>query len=465
MGRTQAMRRAIVAGIVLAALGVAGALAYQAAARDREYRRLVIQGDRALAEGQTFVAIEAFSGAIVLRPDSMLAFLRRGEAYRRRGDFASALHDLRNASRLDPAAPRPLEQLGDVNAALRRYERAVESYEAYLRLDDRSPGVLYKLALASRSAGNHARAIAALSQAVKLNERFAEAHYLLGICLRERGQVDEAVGALNRAVGLSPALIPAREELADLHALRGRRRAEIEQLEALAALDPGRAERLIAVGLAYSRANSPELAIMALGRAAERFPEQPAVYAAIGRVWLRTAEERSDRAALRKALEALGPIASEPGASSEVLTLYGRALSLSGAIDKAERVLQHAASRLPVEVSAFPALAAVAQRAGHLAVARDALVRQDALSDDEGARQGRAVQIADLCMRLDEPAEAARWFQRASDLAEADPRLLGRLADAQHRAGQSDRARATLDLAIERAPEDPSLRILARRIH
>ena len=54
----------------------------------------------------------------------MLAFLRRGEAYRRRGDLTSALRDLRNASRLDPAATHPLEQLGDVNDALRRYKRA-----------------------------------------------------------------------------------------------------------------------------------------------------------------------------------------------------------------------------------------------------------------------------------------------------------------------------------------------------
>ena len=243
------MRRAILGGIVLAALGVAGALAYQGVTEDREYRRLIIQGDEALGQSQTFVAIEAFSGAIALRPDSMLAYLRRGEAYRRRGDLTSALHDLRNASRLDPGATHPLEQLGDVNYALRRYERATESYEAYLRLNDRSPSVLYKLALASRNAGNLPRAVAALRQAVQLNERFAEAYYLLGVCLRQRRRIDEAFVAQGHAVDLSPALIPAREELADLHALSGRRREEIEQLEALAALDPGRSERLIAVGL------------------------------------------------------------------------------------------------------------------------------------------------------------------------------------------------------------------------
>ncbi len=459
------MKRAIFGSVVLAALAVAGALAYQAAAQDREYRRLVLQGDEALGQGQTFVAIEAFSGAIALRPDSMLAFLRRGEAYRRRGDLTAALRDLRNASRLDPGATHPLEQLGDVNYALRRYTRAAESYEAYLRLDDRSPSVLYKLALALRNDGNLPRAIAALGQAIKLSDRFAEAHYLLGVCLREAHRTDEALAALTRAVTLSPALIPAREELADLHALRGRRREEIEQLEALAALDPGRAERLIAVGLAYSRANSPDQAVMALGRAAERFPEQPAVYTALGRVWLRAAEERGDRAALRKALEALEPVATQPAASSDVLTLYGRALSLKGEAEKAEQVLQQASNRLPAEPAAFLALASVAQRLGHIAEARDALIRYGALSDDDRDREGRAVQIGDLSLRLNDPDTAVHWFQRAADAADGDPALLGRLADAQFRAGQPGAARATLSRAIEKDPQSAFLRNLARRIN
>jgi tetratricopeptide (TPR) repeat protein len=458
------MRRAIIAGIVLAALGVAGGQAYQAVSQDRQYRRLIAQGDLALQEGQTFAAIEAFSGAIALRPGSMVAFLRRGEAYRQRGELSPALHDLSNASRLDPTATQPLEQLGDVNVALARYERASENYEAALKLDDRSPTVLYKLALASRNQGRFPRAIATLRQAVGLNERFAEAYYLLGVCLRQTGRESEALDALGRAVELSPALIPAREELADLQAAAGRHREEIEQLEALAALDRGKSERLVAVGLAYSRWNRPDLAINALGRAAERYPEQPAVYAAIGRVWLKAAEERGDRAALRKALEALEPVAGEPGATSAVLVLYGRALALSGNLERAERVLLDAASRLPVDPSAFPSLAAVAQRAGHLARARDALVHADALSDEDAAKAGLAKQVGDLSTRMKDYAGAVIWYERATRLPGADALLTGRLADAQFLSGDTTSARLTLTRALQQDPDNPTLLALARRI-
>ena len=60
------MKRALLVGTVVAALAVALALAWNTASRDRQYGRLILAGDSALASGQTFLAIESFSGAIAL---------------------------------------------------------------------------------------------------------------------------------------------------------------------------------------------------------------------------------------------------------------------------------------------------------------------------------------------------------------------------------------------------------------
>ena len=84
-------RTAIIALLVSA--GLLGVLAWQAVARQRDYSRLIAGGDRALARDETFLAVEAYSGAVTLRPDSMLAYLRRGETYRRRGEIGEALRD------------------------------------------------------------------------------------------------------------------------------------------------------------------------------------------------------------------------------------------------------------------------------------------------------------------------------------------------------------------------------------
>jgi tetratricopeptide (TPR) repeat protein len=141
------MKKLLAAVIVLAGLGLAGMVAHQAVERDREYQRLIRQGDDALSRGQTFVAIESFSGAIALKPGSMLAYLKRGEAHHHRGDspetLTVALRDFRTAAELDPGATRAQEELGDVNFQLHRYENAADSYEAYLKLDDQTASVFY----------------------------------------------------------------------------------------------------------------------------------------------------------------------------------------------------------------------------------------------------------------------------------------------------------------------------------
>lgn len=458
------MKRTLIGAVLLSLAGVAGVLVSNATARDREYRRLIAQGDAALAADQTFAAIEAFSGAIALKGDSMLAHLRRGETYRRRGDLQSALRDLRAAARLDPSATRPLEQLGDVNDALERYARAADSYEAFIRIDDSAPRLYYKLALARYREGRLAAAIPPLREAVRLDDTFAEAYYLLGRCLRQQRRADEALAALQRAVRLSPALAPPREELADLYRSLSRTREAIEQLEALAALDPARPQRQVAVGLAYAGSGKIDLAVLTLGRAAERYPQQPDVYAALGRVWLQAAEARGDRVALSKAIEALQGVATRASASSDAMALYGRALFLAGDIEGSELMLQQATAKLPVDPSSFLHLAAAAEKLGDLALARDALQKYLALEGEEGLTEARAVQIGDLSLRLDDPATAVMWFQRAADRSPGETPVLARLADAQWKAGDLDAARATLGRALEKEPRSPALLSLARRI-
>ena len=76
------MKRPLLVILLAAVVGLGGIVAWTAVSRDREYRRLIAAGDAALAGDQAFQAIEAFSGAIALNHDSMLAYLRRGETYR-----------------------------------------------------------------------------------------------------------------------------------------------------------------------------------------------------------------------------------------------------------------------------------------------------------------------------------------------------------------------------------------------
>ena len=455
--------------ILLVVLLLAGSLAAAYGVfetrRERTYRRLIDQGELALAADNAAAAIESFSGAVALKPDSMLGYLRRGEAYRLRHELDAALKDLLQASELDPTALRPLELLGDVNGALLRYDRAAARYQAYLAIDDQSPRVLYKLGVVRYRAGQPADGVPVLRKALALDPRFAEAQYVLGLCLADVRQYTDAEAALKRAIDLSPTLLPAREELAEQYGRLGRSAERLTQLEALVALDPGPA-RSIELGLAYSRAGMTDRAVSTLRQASERYHDAAGVDVALGRVWLEAAQLHGDRIALAKALEALeGAVGSDD--SSEALTLFGRALLLASDQELAERMLQDATTREPVDPAAFFYLADAAERCEHPKVARQALVDYRTLTGEERDARRRvamAERIGALSMRAQDAPAAVTWFTRALDAGGPDTVILVHLAQAQIAAGDPDAARQTVARALEHEPQNAAARALARQL-
>ena len=451
--------------VFVAITGVAGALAYSALANEREFERLIAAGDQAVATERHFQAIEAFSGAIALKPDSMLAHLKRGAVYQNQNEFDAALRDLREAVDLDPGALLAIELLGDVNASLNRPERAIERYEAYLGLDERNARVHYKLGLSRYRAGRTDAVASALQQALKLDPALGDAHYLLGLVLRDQGKLPAAKKSLENAARRMPASQTApREALAEVYALEGEHTKAINELEALAALDVARADRLVAVGLAQARAGREDAAVVTLSRAVERFPEAPSAYAALGHVWLTSAERRGDRVALIKALEALQQAASRSDATSETWAELGRAWSLAGDRAAAERAVRQAVARVPVPPDAYLLLADLTNRDGRIQDARDALLKYATLVGDDRPLGDVSTRIGDLSMRLGEPALAVRWFARAIDESGPSTTLRVRLVDAALKSGDAARARLELDEALAADPGNRQLQQMKQRL-
>lgn len=439
------MRRHLLTLILLAA-GVAGVLAVTSVQREQEYQRLIVDGDQARARGDLSAAVEAFSGAITLKPDAMLAYLRRGDAYRRRGaaDLSSALRDLRTAATLDPTAPAPQEGLGDVSLARNNALRAVGHYRASLQLDERSARVQYKLGLALYRTGQTDPALRALTLAGQFDPRLAQVPYLKGLCLAGAGRLPEAQAALQQALDLDPSLAAARESLADLGRRQGRPADEQAQLAALLRAEPDRPARHLALGRAYARAGRTDLAVTTLGRAAERFPTDPGAFAALARVWLEQAVATGDRIALQKGLEAARQAGTIGGTDSALHTLTGMAWLRVQEPRRALRSFEQATTVVPADPNAYAGLADSAERLGLWTIAREALVHAHALATDtaEGpdtnpAVRGRLIRLGDLSMKIGDPRSARDWFARATT-GTPDAVLSRRIASAE-RAIATDR--------------------------
>jgi tetratricopeptide (TPR) repeat protein len=455
-------------GALLLGVSLAAAYGYIVTNRETRHRQLIDQGDAAMSRGDLATAIEAFSGAIALKGDSMIGYLKRGDAYRRRDELEAALRDLKQAAEIDPAAPRPRELLGDVNYARHRFGPAASHYEAYVALDDSSPRVLYKLALARYRDGQGGLGIAALKKAVDLDARFAEAYYLLALCQREAQKPADALASLRKAIDLAPAMLQAREERADLFRHLGRSDESLGELEVLRALDPT-AARDVDLGLAYSAAGQTDRAVLTLRHAAERHPGHAYTFVALGRVWLETAQARSDRVDLGKAIEALAHAVSPDvsDAGSEAYTLYGRALLLASDFELAERMLQQATQKLPVEPLAFLYLADAAERNGHVDLARRSLIDYLALVSEEPDSRRSAqlcTRIGDLSMREADYTTAIAYYERAAPSVTTDPDAIVRLAEARWRTGELEMARTLVDRVLEKDPAHAAARTLIRRM-
>jgi tetratricopeptide (TPR) repeat protein len=179
-------------------------------------------------------------------------------------------------------------------------------YQSRLGLDDRSEHVAYRLALARYRDGDIDAALTALAQALRLNDRLPDPYYLLGLCLRDKRRLPEAVKAFETAVTRAPAMVPAREELAELYRSLGRSTDELEQLQYIALLDRANAERQVALGLAQARTGHGELAVLTLGNALERTSSQAPIYArsaGVSRAPVRSDAEQGARGARTRGVD------------------------------------------------------------------------------------------------------------------------------------------------------------------
>jgi len=457
---------------LLAVVGLVGAVAagvyvVQQLDQGRQYRELLAQGEAALAAGSHYSAIEKYTAALAWRPDSMVAFLKRGTAYRalRRDD--EAVRDLREAARLAPSAPQPLVALGELYDQRGDAAQAAGWYaKAAAQLRDEDPGVLYALAMALYRSGSPAAAIQPLERAVARSDSLAEAHYLLGLVYRDTQNLDAAVAALEQAIAIAPALVPAREELADLYRALGRPVDEMRQLQALAALDQ-QAGRTVAIALAEARGGQLDSAAGTLTDAARRAPNDSRVMLALGRVYLMRADETRDPAIVQRALDVLESALGGTARRSEGLALYGRALFLAGDAHQAERILREAIATSPVDASAYAYLADSAERLLHYREARDALINLDVLEGNiatPDTRLARLRRIGLLSLHGDDARTARRYLDQAVTLDADHVPTLGLLARAQWMLGDADTARGTLARGLALDPANSDLRLLSRTI-
>jgi len=154
--------------------------------------------------GQTDKALAQVRDLLAIQPQAPGLHLLRGEILEQTGDADGARRAYARESELVPMNPRPLINLGRLEAAQGRPQPAEQAYRAALRVDEQSPEALSLLCQLLDSTGRSTEAETLVDQILTADPDNSVANYRKGFSLRKRGQPNAALPYLQTAVRGQP---------------------------------------------------------------------------------------------------------------------------------------------------------------------------------------------------------------------------------------------------------------------
>jgi tetratricopeptide (TPR) repeat protein len=168
-------------------------------------------------------AVEIFSKALRIAPDSLLAHLGEGLALKGIQRFDLAEKELSLCLMLNPQMAVAFDGLAGLYIEAVEYEKLAGVSRQYLRTNPSDYRGYYYLATAQEHAGEDRQATEALlRKAIVLNPGFAASYALLGKLLLQADRAAEAAAELEHAIQLRPDYRPAHLYLANAYRKLGK---------------------------------------------------------------------------------------------------------------------------------------------------------------------------------------------------------------------------------------------------
>ena len=276
-------------------------------------------GQQALLARNPGMAIEYFNAAVNLHklsPENQIAL---GEAYQQTGDLEQAIQIWNSATDANPD-PHTYELLASAQQQLGSYDQAVENLRSLLSHQPSNAAAQYQLGLLL-AVTEPSSASAHLLLAFEMDDRYVEQVAVLQSALRNAQfdnppayvftLVGQALGSLEEWELARAALQRATEEdptYAEAWAYLGAAKQQTSEdgfieLEVAYALDPKSLSANILLSLYWREENKIEEALFYLKNAARLDPTNPALYADLGVLYMRTGDQVTALALYQRATE------------------------------------------------------------------------------------------------------------------------------------------------------------------
>ena len=162
------------------------------------------RGNTKASLGLHIAAIADYDEAIRLDPENAAVFGNRGSAKSSLGRHADAIADFDEAIQLDPELATAFSNRGSVKSSLGRHADAIEDFDEAIRLDPELAPAFYSRGSAEASLHRPIAAIADYDEAIRLAPESAKAFYNRGSAKASLRRHAAAIEDFNEAIHLAP---------------------------------------------------------------------------------------------------------------------------------------------------------------------------------------------------------------------------------------------------------------------
>jgi len=148
-------------------------------------------------------AVEIMDQAILLNPHHGF-YINRGAARRELGDYKGAIDDYTQAVKIAPESASVYYERGGARRELGDYKGAIDDYTQTIKISPEFASAYYERGGACRELGDYKGAIDDYTQAIEISPEFASAYYERGFARRKLGDYKGAVDDYTQTIKIEP---------------------------------------------------------------------------------------------------------------------------------------------------------------------------------------------------------------------------------------------------------------------
>jgi tetratricopeptide (TPR) repeat protein len=237
--------------------------------------------------------ISDYSKSIQINPKDIIAYNRRGVAYKIKKEYDRAITDYDKALEINPAYIKALKNRADAYFLKKLYDLAIADYDAALKIFPFEDGYRDR-GLVFYNKGLYDRAIADYDKALEINQKYVDAYTSRGLAYMVNDKFDSALSDYNKAIELDPYNESAYVSRGNAYHTKGNYDQAISDYNRAIEINRKSEDAYINRGNSYASKGNPEQAILSYNSAITINPNDDMAYYNRGVVYQK--QEKTDLA-------------------------------------------------------------------------------------------------------------------------------------------------------------------------